>query len=231
MFCQNCGMQLNGDEERCPACGAAVDCAADAAGADVQPGGYAQNSQPGYGYGQSAGSGANDACGQPIYDNGGQSGYGADGVYAQPSGNDQPGGYARSGQSDYGYGQPGGYVQNSQPGYGYGQTAGNGANNVYGQPSYGYGQPGGYPQQYRYDNYGYGASKPANGLAIAGFVCSFFVALVGLILSIVGLNKSKELQGSGKGLAIAGIALSAAWMVFAVIIVIVYFTTDLYYYY
>ena len=105
-----------------------------------------------------------------------------------------------------------------------------------GQPTYGYGQPNGYdangqPQQYNYNNYGYGAEKPANGLAIAGFVCSFFFALVGLILSIVGLNKSRELQGSGRGLAIAGIVLSIVSMVLAAIMIIVFATTDFYYYY
>ena len=50
----------------------------------------------------------------------------------------------------------------------------------------------------------------SNGFAIAGFILSFFGGILGLIFSIVGLQKSKlpEYNGSGKGLAIAGIVLS-----------------------
>ncbi|MBT1170569.1 DUF4854 domain-containing protein [Bifidobacterium sp. SO4] len=57
-------------------------------------------------------------------------------------------------------------------------------------------------------------------MAIAGFVCSFFVSLVGLILSIIGLNQIKKQGGKGKGFAIAGIVISAASMVLGVILVI-----------
>ena len=46
-----------------------------------------------------------------------------------------------------------------------------------------------------------------NGFAIAGLIVSIFVsALVGLILSIIGLSKAKTLN-NGKGLAIAGIVI------------------------
>lgn len=48
------------------------------------------------------------------------------------------------------------------------------------------------------------ANRKYNGLAIAGFICSFLVSLLGLILSIVGLNQIKKQGGKGKGLAIAG---------------------------
>lgn len=64
------------------------------------------------------------------------------------------------------------------------------------------------------------ANQKYNGLAIAGFICSFFVSLLGLILSIVGLNQIKKQGGKGKGLAIAGIIISAAGMVIQVILVI-----------
>ncbi len=49
-----------------------------------------------------------------------------------------------------------------------------------------------------------------SGMAIAGFVLSFFCALLGLIFSIIGYNESKKSQGSvtGEGLAIAGIIIS-----------------------
>lgn len=55
-----------------------------------------------------------------------------------------------------------------------------------------------------------------NGLAIAGFVVSLvsllinfagIVGLVGTILSAVGLAKCKNLNGKGKGLAIAGLII------------------------
>ncbi|MBP9487698.1 MAG: DUF4854 domain-containing protein, partial [Bifidobacterium sp.] len=64
------------------------------------------------------------------------------------------------------------------------------------------------------------ANQKYNGLAIAGFICSFLVSLLGLILSIVGLNQIKKQGGKGKGLAIAGIIISAAGMVIQVILVI-----------
>ena len=67
-------------------------------------------------------------------------------------------------------------------------------------------------------------AQPKNGLAIAGFVvslvsflCCGSLALIGLILSIVGLVKSKEMNGSGKGLAIAGIILSSVGIVFGIL--------------
>lgn len=56
-------------------------------------------------------------------------------------------------------------------------------------------------------------AKPNNGMAVAGFILSFFVPLLGLIFSIIGVVKSKNLDGAGKGLAIAGIIISAVSMV------------------
>lgn len=54
------------------------------------------------------------------------------------------------------------------------------------------------------------AKSGSNGLALAGFILAFFgVQPIALILSIVGLVKSKEYGGNGKGLAIAGIILGA----------------------
>lgn len=54
--------------------------------------------------------------------------------------------------------------------------------------------------------------KKSNVFAIAGFILSFFVAIAGLVLSIIGCSKSKELNGEGKGLSIAGIIISAISM-------------------
>ena len=60
-----------------------------------------------------------------------------------------------------------------------------------------------------------------NKLAIVGFIFSFFgpLALVGLILSAIGLKKCKEGYGQ-KGLAIAGIILSSVELVVGLIIII-----------
>ena len=60
-------------------------------------------------------------------------------------------------------------------------------------------------QSYYEDNY---HQVQTNGVAIAGFVFSFISPIVGLVLSIVGLNKSKQLRGAGRGYAIAGIIIS-----------------------
>ncbi len=53
-----------------------------------------------------------------------------------------------------------------------------------------------------------GSPKKTNGLAIAGFVLSFPLPLIGFILSIIGLVKAKNYGGNGQGLAIAGIVIS-----------------------
>lgn len=71
-----------------------------------------------------------------------------------------------------------------------------------------------------------------NGVAIAGFVVglvsifwNFYcvTGIVGLILSIIGMKKSKEI-GSGKGLAIAGIICSIVGLVMGVIAIITIIT-------
>ncbi len=49
----------------------------------------------------------------------------------------------------------------------------------------------------------------SNGFAIAGFVLSFFVSILGLIFSIIGFNRSKELNGENRGIAFAGIIISS----------------------
>ena len=56
----------------------------------------------------------------------------------------------------------------------------------------------------------YGPTR-TSGLAIAGFVCSFFCGLLGLILSIMGRNECKRSNGTvgGEGFALAGIIISS----------------------
>ncbi|NEG69800.1 DUF4190 domain-containing protein [Bifidobacterium choloepi] len=109
------------------------------------------------------------------------------------------------GQQDYrqaGYQQP----NYQQPSYQGGYQQG------YGQPGYGpngYGQPGYQPPVPQYPN-------RWNGMAIAGFICSFFFAIVGLVLSIVGLVQVNKTRERGRGLAIAGICISAVEIAFVV---------------
>ena len=47
-----------------------------------------------------------------------------------------------------------------------------------------------------------------NGMAIAGFVCSFFIPLLGWIFGGIGLSRSQKLDGKGKGFSIAAIAIA-----------------------
>lgn len=44
-------------------------------------------------------------------------------------------------------------------------------------------------------------------MAIAGFVCSFLIPLLGLIFSGIGLKTANK-TGNGRGLSIAGIVIS-----------------------
>lgn len=63
-------------------------------------------------------------------------------------------------------------------------------------------------------------NKPSNGMAIAGFITSFFISILGLIFSIIGLNKSKQ-TGTGKGLSIAGIIISSISIIATILIIII----------
>lgn len=166
----------------------------------------------------------------------------------EPQGDANPYAQPAYGQPDYGQAQPSGYTQQPEYGQEYGQPAYGqnpqpeyGQQNPYAQPAYGQptydqsGQPdytqtgyaaNGVPPQGAYPNqpYGYGYGYPAqrtwNAMAIAGFVCSFFVAIVGLVLSIIGLNQIKRTGEKGRGLAIAGIIISAVQMVVTVLFIV-----------
>ena len=60
-------------------------------------------------------------------------------------------------------------------------------------------------------------TKGTNGLAVAGFICSFFFPFVGLVLSIIGLSIADTgYQKPMRGLAIAGIIISAVLLVLRV---------------
>ena len=50
--------------------------------------------------------------------------------------------------------------------------------------------------------------KNSNGIAIAGFICSFLVPLLGWIFGGVGLARANKRNGKGKGFSIAAIVIS-----------------------
>lgn len=64
-------------------------------------------------------------------------------------------------------------------------------------------------------------NNTSNGMATAGFILSFFVPLLGLIFSIIGLKKVKE-TNKGKGLSTAGIIISSIAMLITLISVIAF---------
>lgn len=66
------------------------------------------------------------------------------------------------------------------------------------------------------------SASDENSLAIVGFVFSFFIAIVGLICSIIGYRKSVNEGAPNKGLALAGIAISIVSMALGFIITVVY---------
>ena len=53
-----------------------------------------------------------------------------------------------------------------------------------------------------------GSGSQKNGMAIAGFVCSFFIPLLGWIFGGIGLSRANKRNGKHKGLAIASIIIS-----------------------
>jgi hypothetical protein len=87
---------------------------------------------------------------------------------------------------------------------------------------YDYGPPHGYgpPQGYGYGP-GYPPPRPqgTNGMAIAGFVLSFFCSILGIIFSVMGMNQTKRTGQSGYGLAVAGLVISIASIAFGIVYV------------
>lgn len=79
-----------------------------------------------------------------------------------------------------------------------------------------------------YDQQPTGA-RPTNGLAIAALVCGLlsvplFITIVGgillglvaIVLGVLGLNRAKKTQNSGKGMAITGIVSGALGLILSV---------------
>jgi hypothetical protein len=59
-----------------------------------------------------------------------------------------------------------------------------------------------------------------SGMAIAGFVLSFFCGLLGLIFSAIGYSECKKSNGmvTGEGLAIAGIIISIVSFLIGIVV-------------
>ena len=53
-----------------------------------------------------------------------------------------------------------------------------------------------------------------NQFSLFGFVLSFFMPVLGLVFSIIGFVKSKDMEGSNRKFAIAGIIISSSILVF-----------------
>lgn len=59
-----------------------------------------------------------------------------------------------------------------------------------------------------------------NTLALIGFILAFIVPVAGLVCSIIGYKNAAGTGGEGKGLATAGIVISAAELLLALIVFI-----------
>ena len=62
--------------------------------------------------------------------------------------------------------------------------------------------------------------QESNTLAIVGLILAFVFWPAGLLVSIMGLKKAKELGGSGHGLAMAGTILSAIFGLLVIALVV-----------
>ncbi len=105
-----------------------------------------------------------------------------------------------------GYPEPGGYPESPYAAGGYPQPGG-------------YPPPGGYPAPQR---------KPGtNGFAIASLIFGIIGgALLGFIFGFIALSQTKRTGQGGRGLAIAGLILSAMWTIGLVLAVILVITTS-----
>ncbi|MCL2756387.1 MAG: DUF4190 domain-containing protein [Firmicutes bacterium] len=62
-----------------------------------------------------------------------------------------------------------------------------------------------------------------NTMAILGLVFAFVVNWLGLIFSIIGLQRAKEMNGKGRGMAMAGLIISIISIVLSIIWMILMF--------
>lgn len=61
--------------------------------------------------------------------------------------------------------------------------------------------------------FGEAEEKKGNGIAIAGFVCSFFVPLLGWVFGGIGLSRANKRNGKGKNFSIAALAIASVMFI------------------
>ncbi|UWX97584.1 hypothetical protein N2K95_02545 [Arthrobacter zhaoxinii] len=88
----------------------------------------------------------------------------------------------------------------------------------YGQEGSAYSQPAGYPA-YGQGGYPQPQVNPGQAMGIAGLITSFFFSVVGLVLSIVGLNQSRK-AGMGNTPAVIGIIVGGLGTLFGALMLI-----------
>lgn len=69
-----------------------------------------------------------------------------------------------------------------------------------------------------------GAPQRTDVTAVLGLVFAFLVPIVGLVLSIIGLNRTKRDGTAGRGLALAGLIISIVFIALTLILLIGLFT-------
>ena len=116
-------------------------------------------------------------------------------------------------------------------GGGYPETAYGQGGGGYPAPPYGpggYPQLGGYPPPGGYPGPGYPPRAPGtNGFAIAALIFGIIGgALLGYIFGFIALSQIKRSGQNGRGLAIAGLILSAMWTIGIILIIVLAITTS-----
>ena len=61
------------------------------------------------------------------------------------------------------------------------------------------------------------AVNPGHTLGIVGFILAFFVSPAGILVSAIGLSKSRK-SGNKNGLALAGLILSIVFLIIAIVV-------------
>lgn len=69
--------------------------------------------------------------------------------------------------------------------------------------------------------------QPTSIMAILGLVFAFFIPLLGLIFSIVGISQTKQNKQGGRGLAIAGLIISSIFMLLGLLWFVIFLVAAL----
>ncbi|GAA1444395.1 DUF4190 domain-containing protein [Leifsonia poae] len=88
-----------------------------------------------------------------------------------------------------------------------------------------YAQQPAYPPAPQYGEQTYQGGAPQRGyntMAIVGFILSFFISLVGIILGFIALSQIKKSGEQGRGFAIAAIIIGFAEIVLGIIFAIIF---------